>query len=367
MKLTQTDCKTPRGTLSFYTLEGASGRRAGFCSAGASLTELTLPDRFGRFANVVLRLAEPEDYFGNPSYAGASLGPNAGRIAGASLPIGGNIYPLSANDGPNQLHGGFHSLSFQTWTLLWEKTGPSEGELLLEAALPDGLDGYPGNRRIRLHVRFTEEGELTLTYTAETDRETYLNLSNHSYFQLSGDFRAPALAQQLWISAARYLANDASHLPEEIRPVPGTPFDFRRLRTLDSQMHAFPKDGQLLHAKGYNHAFFLDHAPERNPLTQPCAVLRDPDSGRQLTLFTDAPCLVLYSGGYLGDASGGRIPRCLDAGQIPVPLLSSAAIALEAQDIPDAPGQRFLPCRILSPGQTYRRTIRWLPEVFSIQ
>lgn len=332
---------------SFFTLSAPNGITVEICTLGAAITRLLLPDRRGLLHNVVLTLADKAGYGNNPFYAGAALGPNAGRISNARLSIEGIAYQLTANDGPHNLHGGPGCLSFHNWTLknLWQDS--TESGILLEAILPDKQDGFPGNRSVQASYALTSTGVFHIRYTATTDRTTYLNLSNHSYFNLSGDFTKDVLSEQLQINAEYYVANDRGHLPEAILPTHKTPFDYRHPHTLREQMLAYPADEQLQNANGYNNAFCLNHSPGNAD-----AVLYDPKSGRKLELFTDAPCLVLYSGGFLSGA-----PQIETLNRRAAPPLSSCALALEAQDFPNAPNSPLFPCTFLSPDKTAERNI----------
>lgn len=410
MQLSQTTQLIHEKEISFFTMKSPSGMAATVCSLGAALTGLSVPDRNGQLANVTLSFADPAQYMGNPFYAGAVLGPNAGRLSGSVLSIDGQLWRLSANDGRNNLHGGRQNVSFANWSVLDSVTGEEEACVLLETALADGVDGFPGNRRIRAAYRLDRNGGLTLTLSAVSDKKTYVNLSSHAYFNLTGDFtgnadrasagdseeafardsakafdgdfpsisvgtcaqspkaiQPPALRQQLQILADCYIANDGSHLPRAILPVQNSPFDFRDRTAPGAQMQRYPDDAQLKNANGYNNGFVLRRSPADSGVSRqgpdtgsgsspifPAAVLSDPQSGRKMTLLTDAPCLVLYSGGYL---EGG--PLILDRNKQAVPPANACALALEAQDFPDAPQNPLFDCQFLSPGQEWRRTIRW--------
>lgn len=368
MQLIQTQQILREQETFFFTLTAPSGIRAKICSPGASLTALLLPDRTGHFDNVVLSLANPETYLENPFYAGAVLGPNAGRIRDGALIIGGRRWKLSANDGRNNLHGGRQCVSFANWTPVDSGSDEKKAFVALETSLADGQDGFPGNRRIRAVYTLNCEGALSLELSAVSDRQTYLNLSHHTYWNLSGDFGtaasiAPALRQQLRIFADYYIANDSSHLPREILPVQDTPFDFRTGGAPGMLMQRYPNHEQLVNARGYNNGFVLKHSEDgtqaaahacASRTAPPAAVLSDSASGRRMSLFTDAPCLVLYSGGYL---EGG--PSVLDRDRSAIAPVNSCALALEAQDFPDAPGNPLFDCCFLNPHETWRRNIRW--------
>lgn len=309
---------------------------------GAAICRLMIPNRNGLLENVVLGYENYRDYLENPLYAGATLAPTAGRIANASLPIQKQLFPLSANDGRHNLHGGFQNASYQNWTI--DSTSETEQtcSVSFRLHLPHGLDGFPGNRTLITRYTLTSNRSLEITYQADTDRPTYFNMSNHSYFNLSGDFTRSGLAQTLQIPADSYVANDSEHIPTKIRPCDHTPFDFRTPAVIISKLETDPESVQLNTANGYNHAFLFKHGITK------ALTLSDSASGRQLNLFTDQPSIVLYSGGFIGNhhrlASGTA-------------STNSCAIALEPQDIPDvchiAPDRYHL----TKPGNPYQRNI----------
>lgn len=309
-----------------FILRNARGTEAVLSSAGASLTALRLAQENGQFINVALTPEGP----GDPSYAGATLAPYAGRIAGSRLRIGGRVFPLAANEGPNQLHGGPNNLSHRLWEAQVAERGKGWREIRFTAQLPDGLDGYPGCRRFCTIYRLWDDDRLDITLEACSDRPTVVNLSHHAYWNLSGDFTRAADEQLLRINADVVYLSGPCHLPRETAPCGKPPFDLDRLRPLMRPGES--ADPQLALANGYNHAFCLRTGDEG-----PAAELMDAASGRRLRLYTDQPCLVVYAGGYLIPA------RC--------------AVALEPQEFPrlspDAPGP------VLEPQDVYRRHIRY--------
>lgn len=323
-----------------------NGMEVDLISYGAAVRRIFLPDRNGFIKNVVLGYRDWRDYEADPLYAGATLCPNAGRISGALLPIGGDSLRLSANDGPNSLHGGFQNAAHCCWEVAALQNGVDFCTAVFKVSLAEGRDGFPGSRSV--HIRYTLRNPMTLEIHMEavSDRPTYFNLSNHSYFNLSGDFTRSALDQDLEIYGSHYVANDGEHLPVRIKPCAGTAFDFSRAVSLKKQMEAFPDEPQLSNAAGYNNAFLLDQ--QKSGVLKKAALLMDAASGRRLSLYTDAPSVVLYSGGYIG--SGRRLFPGL-------PSADSCALALEPQDLPDTP--HFCPDRaqIIGPGDVYRRRI----------
>ena len=311
------------------SLCGPQGRRVDLRLQGAAIDRIFWPDADKSIKNLALPSMREDDY------AGATLGPAAGRLAGAQLPIDGRLLSLGANDGTNTLHGGFHNLSLRQWTLAGSGNGSSAAWAELKCTLPHGLDGFPGHRRFA--VRYTLTGDaLTLRYTAETDRPTLISMSNHTYWNLTGDFSADCYDQLLEIRASEVLYNDAAHLPHALRPCGGTAFDFSSPVSLRAAMARaeerssaplYSDGGQLQNARGYNNGFSL------SPGAPFAARLTAPRGGLRMTLTTDQPYLVVYSGGYL------PTPGC--------------ALALEAQGKPGA----VTP--LLQPGKTYHRFIRF--------
>jgi len=311
---------------------------------GAALGRLFLSGGCGGFDNVLLALADTAQYGRDASYSGATLGPCAGRLSGASMAIGGHICRMRANDGPNLLHGGEHGLSHQRFTCGAHIRAEGTESVTLRAVLPDGLDGWPGNRRIAIRYTLGPGPCLTINYRAATDKPTYLDLSTHAYWNLSGVFSSSALSQKIQIRASRVLYNDARHLPVRAASVTGTPFDFLHPTALADAIARFPQDAQLKNARGYNNAFLLDDG------AGPAVRLWDAAGTRRMDLFTDHPSVVLYSGGYLGRDT------LLEDGKSAVP---GCALALEPQNWPDAPHLPGAPSGILLPGETYSRFVRF--------
>lgn len=315
--------------LQNLSLCGPGGHTVSLSLMGAAVTSILWPCAHGNIKNIALPSCGLEDY------AGATLGPVAGRLPGASLQLGDKVLPLSANDGPNTLHGGEHNLSRQRWTL----TAGGEDKLCawaeLACSMTHGLDGFPGERHFTARYTLSEDA-LTVEYSARTDRPTPVSMSNHTYWNLAGDFSADCYDQLLELRADGVLYNDAGHLPFALRPCVGTAFDFFAPLSLSGAMaRAVPctsppldsDAGQLRNAHGYNNGFAL------TPCAPFAARLTNLRSGLRMTMTTNQPYLVVYSGGYL------PVPGC--------------ALALEAQGKPGA----VTP--LLEPGNVYRRFIRF--------
>lgn len=290
-------------------------------------------------SNLTLSFASLSGYRQNPLYAGSILAPNAGRISGGCLPLPQGAVTLSKNDGPHQLHGGFHNLSFRNWAITDAQESPAACAVTFSCRLADGIDGYPGNRHFTARYTLTMDNVLTMRCHASSDRPTYINMANHVYFNLTGNCASSVLEHQLQIAASRYTLLRPDHIPSGFAPCSGSPFDFARPCTLKEQAKKYPCHPQLEIGHGYNHGFLLDspyNFSKMNDdaiLTQcfhasPSLILRESISGRKLLVYTDAPCIVLYSGGFIGDAFD------LEDG---VRSTNSCAVAIECQDIPDTP------------------------------
>lgn len=335
-----------------YDIITKSGFLLSILPLGAAIQKIAFSDRDGKEVCIALGFSSAEAYEDCICYAGATLGPNAGRIQNALLPLPKNTYQLSKNDRQHQLHGGTNNLSAQLWKVEDITCKKESASLLLSAFQPDRLDGYPGNRHYQICYTLTEDCRIIINYTAWTDKPTYINLSNHTYWNLTGDFSRPADNQELMIRSSRFCKNNEHHLPQGLFPVHQTAFDFSSPKTLQNAMaSASDKESQrqLTIGKGYNHAFLLDKVPALDK-HHPACLLRDSATNRRLELSTDAPAVVLYSGGYLPEG----LP--LVNGQLSSP---SCAIALEAQDLPDMVHLCPATCSFTLPGHPFYRTIQY--------
>lgn len=304
-----------------YTLFSPSGMEVALLAFGASVASIRTADRHGAFANIALALKDLADI----SCAGATLAPYAGRIAGGRMDVDGIPYQLSLNEGKNHNHGGFHSLRDRAWRFEGMSETAAYQQIVFSADLEDSIDGYPGNRHFTATYRLHHQA-LEILLTAEADRPTRVNLSNHTYFNLSGDFTSDVSCHLLELDAGEVYINDDAFLMIARRTPPDV-LDFSRMREIGT-----PCDHpQIARAKGLNHCY-----PLLKSSGKPAATLICPASGRRMRLHTDQPCLMLYSGGYLDT------PNC--------------AITLEAVEHPLSPCAKDRP-PVLYPGETYRRRI----------
>jgi aldose 1-epimerase len=321
-------------------LSDGAGLSVRIITLGAAIQSLSVPDRRGAYADVVLGYELPCSYVEAPQYLGATVGRYANRVARGKFTLDGLEYQLETNDGPNHLHGGMLGLDKVLWKLD-EVVSGSVGRAVLTHVSPDGAGGYPGTLAITATYSLEEHNALSIDYRAITDRPTIVNITNHAYFNLAG--KGDVLGHRLKLSAASFIPVDATLIPTgERRSVNGTPFDFQKLRTIEELIRD-EHDEQLRIGRGYDHNFVLSSAPADHGLRH-AATLEDPVSGRVLDVSTTAPGLQFYSGNLLdGTVIGkaGRIHRPRDA------------LCLEPQLFPDAPNRADFPSARLDPGREY--------------
>ncbi|CAM5282595.1 aldose epimerase family protein [Streptomyces griseorubiginosus] len=305
----------PDGTpVHRWTLERA-GVRVRILSYGGIVQSVEVPDRQGRTADVVLGFADLDGYLEHSGpYLGAFVGRYANRIAGARFELDGRTYALAANNAPNSLHGGENGFDKRVWDL--EPAG--EFGVRLSRVSPHGEEGFPGRLEVSGTYALDESGALRISYEAVTDAPTLVNLTNHSYFNLSGSGNAGG--HELRIDASRFTPVDADLIPTGIEEVEGTRFDFRQARKVGA---------------GYDHNFVLDKGLTEQAVE--VAELYDPASGRVLTVSTTEPGLQLYT-----------------ADHLPEPFTPGDGIALETQHFPDSPHRPEFPSTVLRPGEVYR-------------
>ncbi len=337
------------GCIVGYTLVNDNGMSVQIGTMGASLQRVELPDGQGGLVNVCLAFEEAADYAGNTLYAGASVAPVAGRIAGSKFTIENKVYPLEANDrGVSCLHGGTICGSFVEWIVMQAYARDGIAKVGLTTILPEDLSGFPGNRIFSATYTLDNENRLTVDYDAVSDRDTYVNMTNHAYFNFTGDFSQSAWDQKLTIAAPHYMMLDEKNWPEHLAEVDGTPFDFREGRTIRAAVDSDPDNVQIVNGKGIDHAFDVREAAVAGEVL---LQMQDEVSGRGVKISSPTgKCMVVYSGGFIGDAYklyGGAqsADRC--------------AIALECQDFPNAINMPELEPQILRANERYHHTIQY--------
>lgn len=341
--------RSPFGTLAdgtpveAFTLTLPSAMEARVSAFGGALVSLRVPDRDGRMDDVVLGYDTLDGYVGDTSYLGALIGRHANRIANSRFALDGHEYHLTPNDGDNQLHGGPGGFHKRVWDAAPVENDEGAG-VELRLTSEDGDQGYPGTVHVRVLYLLAHDGELRVEYEAETDRATVLSLTQHSYWNLSGDPTRDILAHEIQLDAGQITPVGPTLIPTgELAPVDGTPFDFRRAHAIGARIEE--DDEQLARAGGYDHNFVVRGGG--GSLAR-AARVTDPASGRTLEVHTTAPGIQFYSGNFLDGAAVGKNG---------VRYGRRSGFCLEPQQFPDAPNQPAFPPTTLRPGERYTSRI----------
>ena len=325
--------------IDLYSLSNKKGMEVSITNFGATVVTLKVPDRAGKAVDIVLGYDTLDGYEKGTSYFGATVGRYGNRIAGGKFSINGKTYTLPKNNGENTLHGGIVGFNKRVWKA--REIASNEGESLEMLYLSaDGEEGFPGN--LSAKVVFTlpaERNELKIDYTATTDKDTVLNLTNHSYFNLAGEGTGDILDHVLTLRAKQFTPVDKGLIPTgELKEVAGTPFDFNRAAAIGKRINE--SDEQLVFGKGYDHNWVLTSAGSGLSIA---AEAHDPKSGRKLEVLTTEPGVQFYSGNFLDGAKG--------KGNKPYP--QRAAFCLETQHFPDSPNHPNFPSTLLKPNVVF--------------
>ncbi len=336
----------------------------------ASLARVMVPDRNGKIENVTTALESASSYVGAGG-GGIIMCPNAGRIMSGKLPIGGKTYWLALTNDALQMHGGPNAVN------KWDVEEYDENHVRFVAEQPDGLDGWPGNRKFWVTYCIDVEKKMfRLTMEAVSDKPTYVNMGSHAYWNMSGDFSKPATDQILTLRCSRAWMNDEYNVAKECVDVTGGPYDYRMGAKISDYLEKFADHPELSTRGGYDNAFVLDHDDD----TQPDIQFYDPKSGRRLCIKTDAPAVVIFSGGRRKPEKGTEsmrqqakmeAMRAQFAGRRRVQRggvepAQSAAIAFECHDIPNTPnmdGVEGIKYRILQPGEMWVRNVDYYFDI----
>lgn len=336
--------KTKDGqAVDVYTMTNDHGMRVRFLSFGGTVIEISVPDRAGRVDNVVLGLRSVGDWETLPGHFGAITGRYANRIGGAQFTLNGQTYHLIANNGPNSLHGGPNALDKQVWAVA-PATVQDGVSVTLSYVSKDGDQNFPGTLTTKVVYTLTNDNALKIDYTATTDKDTVVNFTNHSYFNLGGNASGSVEDQLLLINADRYTPTDANQIPTgEIVPVEGTPLDFRQMMSIGARLHSAFQ--QMLYGHGYDHNWVLNKSPG-DALTF-AARGYDPRAGRVIDCLTTEPAVQVYTGNGLNGSLFGS------AG---ITLRQTDGFTLETQHYPDSPNKPNFPTTELKPGQEFHST-----------
>ena len=327
--------------IDLYTLTNRNGVKVAITNFGGRVVSILAPDRHGKMADIVLGFDNLGGYLGNDPFFGALVGRYANRIAKARFTLDGVEYKLAQNDGENSLHGGRKGFDKTAWKARELSQAPPALELTYLSK--DGEESYPGNLSVKVVYTLNDSNELNIDYAATTDKDTVLNLTNHSYFNLAGQGSGDVLKHELMINAERFTPVDVTLIPTgELRSVEDTPFDFRKPTAIGARINA--DNEQLKFGKGYDHNFVLNH--EGNGLTL-AARVTEPQSGRVLEVLTTQPGIQLYTGNFLDGTIHGKGGKVYG---------HRSALCLETQHFPDSPNKPGFPSTELKPGQTYHQT-----------
>jgi aldose 1-epimerase len=334
---------TPSGAaVARYTLRNRHGMEARIATYGGIVTELSVPDRQRHFADVVLGFDSLAEYVKSSPYFGALIGRYGNRIAKGKFTLDGVQYTLATNNAPNALHGGIVGFDKVVWKAEQSIVTPQGPQLTLTYLSRDGEEGYPGKLKVTAVYTLTDDNALRLDYTATTDKDTVVNLTQHTYFNLRG--RGDVLGHVVQINADRFTPVDSTLIPTgELRSVAGTPFDFRQPTAISARIEA--PDEQLRFANGYDHNWVINKAAERLAVI---ATVYEPDTGRVLAVSSTEPGLQFYTGNFLD----GSIP-----GKNGWVYAFRSGFAMEPQHFPDSPNHPTFPSVVLKPGQTYHNII----------
>ena len=335
--------KTDAGeNVDLYTLRNTHGVEATITNYGGIVVSLKVPDRSGKFDDVVLGFNDLDSYLKPGPYFGALIGRYGNRIAKGRFTLNGTEYKLAVNNGENHLHGGIKGFDKVVWTgkEMKTKNGPA---LSLTYLSKDGEEGYPGNLTATVVYTLTNNNELKIDYSATTDKDTVTNLTHHSYFNLAGEGNGDILNTRVTINATRFVPTDAGSIPlGDLRKVSGTPFDFLTAHAIGERINQ--DDEQLKFGSGYDHTWVING---RMGVMRLAATAYEPTSGRVMQVWTTEPGMQFYSGNFLDGTLTGKAGK---------PYPKRSGFCFETQHYPDSPNQPSFPTTTLKKGATYKST-----------
>jgi aldose 1-epimerase len=334
--------RTAAGDAELFTLSRDGAPTVQVTNQGGHVVAILARDKAGRVADVVLGYRDFAGYTVSKDFLGCLVGRYANRIAKGKFSLNGKTYTLALNNGPNTLHGGPTGFFTRLWTA--KAVGGPEGDAVeLSYVSKDGEEGYPGNLTAKVVYSLRADGGLVIDYTATSDAPTIVNLTNHAYFNLAGEGEGTILGQELEIESDAFTPVDPTLIPTgELRPVAGTPFDFRKPVAIGARIDG--ADEQLKRGGGYDHNFVLRGKAGELRLV---ARVTDRKSGRVLEMLTTEPGVQFYSGNFLDGSIVGKSGK---------PYVKRGGFCLEAQHYPDSPNRPEWPSVVLKPGETYRQT-----------
>ncbi len=326
-----------------YTLRNANGMKVKIMTLGGTIMQIKVPDRDGNFCDVIGGYDSLSSYLGADGYQGALIGRFGNRIARGKFTLDGVDYTLAVNNGVNHLHGGEEGFNAKIWDAV--PTDGDEPSLELHYISPHMDEGYPGTLDVTVTYKLSSDNALFINYRATADKKTVLNLTNHTYFNLSGYADGSILDHELWIDADTYLPTDDTLIPTgELKSVEGTPFDFREMKVIGRDF--YNDDTALKYAGGYDHCFNFKGGESKEPIKR--AELYSAKSGRVMEVITDQPCVQFYSGNFLTNEKypfkGGFTQKV------------QSLMCLETQHMPDSVNHRNFTDCTLDVGEVYDYT-----------
>lgn len=328
--------------VDIYTLTNAHGVEARITNYGGIVVSLRVPDRAGKFDDVVLGYDSIDDYIKGTFYLGALIGRYGNRIAKGRFTLNGVGYQLAVNNGENALHGGTKGFDKVVWNAKPRESMSGPG-LELTYVSHDGEEGYPGNLSVKVNYTLTNNNELRIDYFATTDKDTIVNLTHHSYFNLAGHGNGDILNHRLMLAANRFTPTDAGSIPYgELRSVKGTPFDYTRATAIGSRIDQ--DDEQLKFSQGYDHNWVLDGPTGR---LRRVATVSEDITGRTMEVWTTEPGIQFYTGNFLAGKPTGKSGKVYSR---------RSGFCLETQHFPDAPNKSNFPSTVLRKGRAFRST-----------
>ncbi len=334
--------------VKLYTLKNQNGMEVCITNYGGRIVSLVVPDKDGKPTDVVLgfdNIRQYADTLNSPSDYGSSVGRYANRIKEGKFILNDSTYQLKKNDGPNSLHGGGNT-GWMHQVYEAEQIGDSILKLTLVAE--DGENGFPGKVKAVTTYKVTSDNILDMTWEAETDKPTIINQTNHNYYNLSGDFSQAAYDQVLYVNADNFTPSDKFYIPTgEIKPVEGTPMDFRTPHAVGDSIKS--QFDQIQNATGYDHNFCLNTFKDgKGDDTQVCASLYSPKTGIFMEMYTNEPGVQVYSGNFQGVGADADIVR-----KHGIKYPKHVSVCLESQKYPDSPNHKDWVQPVLNPGEKY--------------
>ncbi len=328
----------PDGTnVDIYRIRNSCGLEISITNYGGRITSILVPDKFGKFENVVLGFDNLDDYLKDEFYLGAIIGRFANRVSKGKFNLDDKDYTLQVNNGLNHLHGGIKGFDKVLWDVK-EIDGKNCKGIKLFYRSKDMEEGYPGNLNVEVSYSLTEENELIIAYSAITDKKTPINLTHHGYFNLSGNPNIKILNHKLKIYSDKFLETDEELIPTgNFVSVKSTPFNFKDFKKIGDNI--FDNDSYLTSGNGYDHCFIFDNI---NHTLKLVSELNEPKSGRFMKVYTTKPAMQFYSGNFLSkELSNGKFAK-------------RTGLCLETQNFSDSPNRIKFPSSILRPNEEYK-------------